>query len=81
MILEGASGNALFPIANVQAKRSLKHLLEKDADQKPTKRENIAMPTRVIGAIEQADVLYLQRIKQEIFDDVKSFEAWDKLQK
>ena len=59
MILEGASGNALFPIANVQAKRSLKHLLEKDADQKPTKRENIAMPTRVIGAIEQADVLYL----------------------
>lgn len=36
-------------------------------------RPNLGLPQRVSGAIDIHDVLHLQKLKQELFDDVYDF--------
>lgn len=73
-ILEGRF--RLFPNATVTAKRTLRHILEEEAngDKEAKIRPNLKLPRRVTGAIQLEDVLRLQCLKQEIFSDFKDLD-------
>jgi len=74
-------GHHLFPMASTQAKRTLRRIVEEDVNDCLGYRPNIGMPTRVTGAIGRADIMQLQKLKQELFDEVKDFHAREKDQK
>ena len=56
----------LFSMAQIPAKRILRRCLKED-DEDPSFRPNLGLPGRVTGAINQEDVMKLQKIKQDIF--------------
>ena len=69
----------LFSMAQIPAKRILRRCLKED-DGDPSFRPNLGLPGRVTGAINQEDVMKLQKIKQDIFS-VGLHEDWSNVKK
>ena len=62
--------NKIFPKANVPARRVLKKQVNQMVDEKEDGfSPNIGIPQRVTGAIKLDDVLRLQHLKQELFEE------------